>query len=96
MPFAWRSCRQHDDAARAQVSFLSPKCFFSVEGAAKIDDEHVTRDGRCPKVVLGMMDLRSIDAAPTPAAAREQDVLWWHIRGLAGRPLILDGESSFG
>ena len=96
MPFAWRSYGQHDDTARAQVPLLSPKCFFSVEGTAKIDDEHVTRDGRCPEVVLGMMDLCRIDAAPTPAAAREQDVLWWHVRGPAGRPLILGGKYSFG
>ncbi len=69
VPFAWRSRRQHDDAARANVSLLPPKFFLGIEGAAEVDDVYVARDGRRAKVILGVMDLVRIGATPTPATA---------------------------
>jgi hypothetical protein len=89
VPFARRSCGQHDDAARAHVPLLSPKPFLGVEGTSEVNNEHVAWDGGQLEVILGVMDFRRIDAAPTPTAAREQDVLRWHVRSLAGK-------SSFG
>jgi hypothetical protein len=84
------------DAVRSQISLVSPDRFLDVEGVAKIDDEHVSRDSRRAEVVLGMLDLRCIDTAPTPAAAREQDVLRGHVRSFVARRPILSGTSSFG
>src|SRR4051794_15050886 len=96
VPFTGSSGRQHDDATQTQVSFSSPKCFLSIERATKIDDEHVARDGGRTEVILGVMDLRHIDANPTPTAAREQDVLRGHVWGFVGRRSILGSRASFG
>jgi SAM-dependent methyltransferase len=79
MPATRRSRRQNDEATRLEMPFTPDESFADPGRRAKIDDKHMTRDGRQSKIIERVDNLRDIDPLPALLPARPHYMLGWNI-----------------